>query len=178
MADVLTAGDHPRGIKVRLADGRVGRVQDMLHGDPTAETTESLAPAAAGVNGPSRSVQTSGTDQVQHRGATESFQKLKYRDVRLDDQLAAPETEYDLFSFVKVKGKKGRRVDSRAPVETSDVDTADLAALNITAPVEAQDRESRSKDADVGAIANCPVCGDFKGDETAVSHHIEQDHFG
>lgn len=27
--DVLTRGDHPRGIKVRLQDGRVGRVQRM-----------------------------------------------------------------------------------------------------------------------------------------------------
>lgn len=28
--DVLTRGDHPRGIKVRLMDGRVGRVQRMV----------------------------------------------------------------------------------------------------------------------------------------------------
>lgn len=28
--DVLTNGNHPRGIKVRLADGRVGRVQQMV----------------------------------------------------------------------------------------------------------------------------------------------------
>lgn len=27
--DILTRGDHPRGIKVRLKDGRVGRVQRM-----------------------------------------------------------------------------------------------------------------------------------------------------
>lgn len=30
--DVLTRGNHPRGIKVRLADGRVGRVQTMATG--------------------------------------------------------------------------------------------------------------------------------------------------
>lgn len=29
VSDVLTRGNHPRGIKVRLADGRVGRVQSM-----------------------------------------------------------------------------------------------------------------------------------------------------
>ena len=28
--DVLTRGDHPRGIKVRLRDGRVGRVQRLV----------------------------------------------------------------------------------------------------------------------------------------------------
>lgn len=27
--DVLTRGDHPRGVKVRLTDGRIGRVQGM-----------------------------------------------------------------------------------------------------------------------------------------------------
>ncbi|KAM0792208.1 hypothetical protein ACM66B_004904 [Microbotryomycetes sp. NB124-2] len=27
---VLTRGDHPRGVKVRLVDGRVGRVQELL----------------------------------------------------------------------------------------------------------------------------------------------------
>ncbi|KAJ3829684.1 hypothetical protein F5880DRAFT_1470073 [Lentinula raphanica] len=30
VAEVLTSGDHPRGIKVRLVDGRVGRVQRMV----------------------------------------------------------------------------------------------------------------------------------------------------
>jgi uncharacterized repeat protein (TIGR03833 family) len=31
IAEVLTRGDHPWGIKVRLSDGRVGRVQRILH---------------------------------------------------------------------------------------------------------------------------------------------------
>ena len=31
--DVLTRGDHPRGIKVRLSDGRIGRVQRMVSAD-------------------------------------------------------------------------------------------------------------------------------------------------
>ena len=30
IADILTKGDHPRGIKVRLADGQIGRVQSLL----------------------------------------------------------------------------------------------------------------------------------------------------
>lgn len=30
VAEVLTRGDHPRGVKVRLSDGRVGRVQSVL----------------------------------------------------------------------------------------------------------------------------------------------------
>ncbi|QDS73090.1 hypothetical protein FKW77_000265 [Venturia effusa] len=30
VGDVLTSGDHPRGIKVRLQDGRIGRVQQLV----------------------------------------------------------------------------------------------------------------------------------------------------
>lgn len=30
VADLLTRGDHPRGVKVRLRDGRVGRVQGVV----------------------------------------------------------------------------------------------------------------------------------------------------
>ena len=30
VADVLTSGDHPRGVKVRLTDGRIGRVQEVI----------------------------------------------------------------------------------------------------------------------------------------------------
>lgn len=37
--DLLTRGDHPRGIKVRLTDGRVGRVQRM--GNVVSSTSES-----------------------------------------------------------------------------------------------------------------------------------------
>ncbi|GIZ39535.1 hypothetical protein CKM354_000291600 [Cercospora kikuchii] len=37
--DVLTRGDHPRGVKVRLTDGRVGRVQRMSASVPSTTTT-------------------------------------------------------------------------------------------------------------------------------------------
>ncbi|KAK4539255.1 hypothetical protein LTR36_000861, partial [Oleoguttula mirabilis] len=42
---LLTRGNHPRGIKVRLQDGRVGRVQRMA-GD-SSTLTPAPAPAAA-----------------------------------------------------------------------------------------------------------------------------------
>ena len=34
--DLLSRGDHPRGIKVRLKDGRIGRVQRMATGSTAA----------------------------------------------------------------------------------------------------------------------------------------------
>lgn len=36
--DLLTRGDHPRGIKVRLQDGRVGRVQRMTGSNALVDT--------------------------------------------------------------------------------------------------------------------------------------------
>ncbi|RAH84322.1 hypothetical protein BO86DRAFT_239989 [Aspergillus japonicus CBS 114.51] len=53
IADVLTRGNHPRGIKVRLTDGRVGRVQSMSAGsggqsaDPAALEPAEFTSAAA-----------------------------------------------------------------------------------------------------------------------------------
>ncbi len=47
ISGILTRGDHPRGIKVRLTDGRVGRVQSLstdLHSTSIAEATSSLLP--------------------------------------------------------------------------------------------------------------------------------------
>jgi uncharacterized repeat protein (TIGR03833 family) len=46
--DVLTSGNHPRGIKVRLRDGRVGRVQRMMpEGAVAAASATAGSPAAA-----------------------------------------------------------------------------------------------------------------------------------
>ncbi|KIK62932.1 hypothetical protein GYMLUDRAFT_138133, partial [Collybiopsis luxurians FD-317 M1] len=42
VAEVLTSGDHPRGIKVRLVDGRVGRVQRMVTEEEARVGSEGL----------------------------------------------------------------------------------------------------------------------------------------
>ncbi|KAL4880820.1 hypothetical protein BJY04DRAFT_190871 [Aspergillus karnatakaensis] len=47
---LLTRGNHPRGIKVRLTDGRVGRVQSMA--SATATGTESEASLPQAMTGP------------------------------------------------------------------------------------------------------------------------------
>ncbi|GJC78185.1 uncharacterized protein ColLi_01023 [Colletotrichum liriopes] len=46
--DVLTRGNHPRGIKVRLTDGRVGRVQSHVGAQPSSSVSEQ-EPAVVGV---------------------------------------------------------------------------------------------------------------------------------
>src|ERR1700728_1668321 len=53
VSDILTRGDHPRGIKVRLTDGRIGRVQSLssasssANAEPGIVSTQGAAPAAA-----------------------------------------------------------------------------------------------------------------------------------
>lgn len=66
--DLLTRGNHPRGIKVRLQDGQVGRVQRIGEGSaPTARST----PATAGSAGPA---------------ASSSRFSNRYTDVRYDEE--------------------------------------------------------------------------------------------
>ena len=85
--DVLTSGDHPRGIKVRLTDGRIGRVQRMVTNSDEARSGEmhivSNAAAQADASRPMRR------------------QQLRSRDIRLDDDVEAPPAEMDLAAYIK-----------------------------------------------------------------------------
>jgi uncharacterized repeat protein (TIGR03833 family) len=45
--DVLTSGDHPRGIKVRLRNGQVGRVQRLDDGSSEPSTGTAMASSAS-----------------------------------------------------------------------------------------------------------------------------------
>lgn len=123
--DVLTSGDHPRGIKVRLTDGRVGRVQRMA----STPIPEQSAPVAGGFQ-----VITEGPP-------TTSRQQLRYRDVRLDEEPEEPPSNYDLSAFIKVAKPKKKSAK----------------AAETTVPP---------------AMATCPVCSQFEGDEAAVAHHV------
>ena len=119
--DILTRGNHPRGIKVRLLDGRVGRVQRTVdqHKDAFGAQVQQESTAL-----PSRQpVHSLWPDQSQEE--------------------PPPRTLADyLPSF-----------------EDRDADSSitDQATFSTT-------------------TAKCPVCGIFEGDETAVSHHV-QEHF-
>ncbi|KAL9123914.1 MAG: hypothetical protein Q9217_006701 [Psora testacea] len=42
VADILTRGDHPRGVKVRLGSGQVGRVQSLSSVAPTMESSSQI----------------------------------------------------------------------------------------------------------------------------------------
>ncbi|KAK3948968.1 hypothetical protein QBC32DRAFT_45555 [Pseudoneurospora amorphoporcata] len=132
--DVLTKGNHPRGIKVRLTDGRVGRVQSMNSnpGDGGGADMESFN---ATFDSPSR--QPGGSSRPDRAGHAQP----------------PPPTQFGLDAYIKpAKPNKGRRAGQ---------------AQGGTSTVEPQEEPE----------SVCPVCADFRGDATAVAHHVAA-HFG
>ncbi|KAG9549151.1 hypothetical protein KCU86_g18112, partial [Aureobasidium melanogenum] len=119
--NVLTSGNHPRGIKVRLSDGRVGRVQRMHTGEiPPQEA--STTPSSGSRN----------SRQPRERDNRRS--KFQSRDIRLDQDGEAPAEEIDLFAYMKpAKQKKKGGAKTQAPVEEEE--PIREAATTATCPV-------------------------------------------
>lgn len=140
--DVLTRGNHPRGIKVRLADGRVGRVQTMATG---GEKT-SFIPTESEDGG-------AGPSQLRESQLRELFPRGPLG--------APPPPVVGLDAYIKpAKQKKARR----GKLETSTSTSADVGS----AGVEVADDDIIAGE----TTMTCPVCGDFEGDEAAVAHHV------
>lgn len=156
--DVLTRGDHHRGIKVRLTDGRIGRVQRMM-----SDTTGSFITSPdASTTGSSEST-PDGSTRLRGGPSAGRGQLPRYRDVRLDEPLDAPAEQIDLAAYIvpskrKGKGKKGPKAGQAADAtdgNNNPVGNGSGAAVNATA-----------------STATCPVCNAFEGDEAAVAHHV------
>lgn len=131
VADVLTRGNHPRGIKVRLTDGRVGRVQRMV-----SEETARLG--SEGLSGLGRNGETGSQPHSQQTVSQPRFTS-RYRDVREEEGESEPTAGRSLQDFLPV----GHPLREDTPVSKP-----------------------------VSALHTCPVCGEFEGDEEAVSHHV------
>lgn len=104
--DVLTSGNHPRGIKVRLTDGRIGRVQRM---NTAGSETDAVQQADAQIlDRPENSTSSSRSNRF----------KSKYSDMRLEDTPAEPPSQYDLSSFIvkEAKPKKNKKGAAMQPV--------------------------------------------------------------
>jgi len=162
--DVLTKGNHPRGIKVRLADGRIGRVQSLASGssiESGGDRTEEKAAAAAAAE-----LGAIDADPGEHGGRGSrggGFQGGggrrggKYSDIRLDDDLEAPSEQIGLDAYIKpAKAKRGRGKKHTI--------AANEAGPSTGASTVASETEQ--------GTAACPVCGEFEGDEAAVAHHV------
>lgn len=114
IADILTRGDHPRGVKVRLQDGQIGRVQSL---SSLAETFKEESPAPTGppVSTESSlalpdsqtpaSYSTSGWQQG--RGASR-HRRGEYHDSY--NSFPPPSEERSLGDYVVVKSPKRNRI--------------------------------------------------------------------
>jgi uncharacterized repeat protein (TIGR03833 family) len=151
VADLLTRGDHPRGVKVRLRDGRVGRVQKLVSESEGVQGENLVGGAGANLGRDG--------DGDLREGGGRGGRFVHTRDIREDDEYLYDEER------VRERSAGGGGGGLFAALEEAD----------------ARDRESRgavgrAPDAE-GELAICPVCGEFEGDERAVAHHVEE-HFG
>ncbi|KAF3769783.1 hypothetical protein M406DRAFT_244575 [Cryphonectria parasitica EP155] len=142
--DVLTRGDHPRGIKVRLADGRVGRVQSMA--------------SAGSSSGPSGGETVEGFNASGSRGGMSERRGRRRRQGGFEEggeDESLPTQQVGLDAYVKQAKPKRRKGKGVSQMTASDEE-------------EGQDASPPS----ALETVTCPVCGAFEGDAAAVSHHV------
>jgi uncharacterized repeat protein (TIGR03833 family) len=150
IGSVLTRANHPRGIKVRLTDGRVGRVQTMASDAAPAPSTAQ----------PGRS---NNLDEATiHNG---SWQHGAVLDIRYSEHQDAPPQQIGLDAYIKEKQPKKR---GRGKVHS----THDATSAENELPADGSAASSQPP----SASATCPVCREFEGDEVAVAHHVSS-HF-
>lgn len=158
VSQLLTRGNHPRGIKVRLTDGRIGRVQSMAGTAASAATAAEPQTQAAG------NMQT-----VAETGAGAANRwnggGMRYHDVRTDQEQPPSTQPIGLDAYIKPAKKRGKR-------RSAANDTAGAAASDRS-PGLAAHTDQPSPGSQESA---CPVCGDFRGDGPALAHHV-QAHF-
>ncbi|KAL8303225.1 hypothetical protein RB597_005177 [Gaeumannomyces tritici] len=155
--DVLTRGNHPRGIKVRLADGRVGRVQSMA--PSAAGPPDGGGTGAGGVGAPDAAGEPSW--MVRSEGVQGGARRGLVRDARLDDD-DKPAEQIGLDAYIKQAKPKGRRKGKGK----------DGGGAPVGPPAEDTDDGGVAAASQSAAAASCPVCGAFEGDEAAVAHHV------
>ncbi|KIW01847.1 uncharacterized protein PV09_06696 [Verruconis gallopava] len=153
VAEVLGRGDHPRGIKVRLVDGRVGRVQSIV-------SEEEAKLASAGLSNLGRNGEPAGdvtTQAVTMRGS-----KARSRDVRFNNayHYESSQAERETINLMDYVKKKPAKAGKSNPVQMT------WGEREAIAHVDGNPTQS----------ILCPVCGDFEGDEEAVAHHVSS-HF-
>ncbi|KAL8691563.1 MAG: hypothetical protein Q9218_003242 [Villophora microphyllina] len=110
IADILTNHNHPRGIKVRLTDGQVGRVQSLADSDFSPSKSGSLAMSSSSNAG----VVHRSPDQVLNMSTTPSTRRM-VQDFRQDGHdLESREQSTSLFDYVRPP--KQRKTAAKAQV--------------------------------------------------------------
>ncbi|KAK6345276.1 hypothetical protein TWF718_007201 [Orbilia javanica] len=201
VADVLTRGDHHRGVKVRLKDGRVGRVQRVLEGGVSESSGGGQAvggapSGAVATEGGSSGFQDSNWGGRGGRGGNRGDYRGDYRggrgrgrgrggfrpystsSPRGEDGNERSEATYDLTAFVRGGGRGGGRGGRngywRGGRGAGNINTGGFSGYGEEiqlSPLGSEEFLENGPKED--PVVRCPVCGDFEGDETAVSHHVE-----
>ncbi|KAK3897912.1 hypothetical protein C8A05DRAFT_47623 [Staphylotrichum tortipilum] len=169
VGQLLTKGNHPRGIKVQLTDGRVGRVQSMV-GAPAASSAhsqaESITEMAAQMvaqSGARHGGRVGEGDTSNWGGRSGRFQDI--RTMRGSVGLPPPTPTIGLDAYIKPAKKRGKAKSAAAG-------TAGTATADEASPAAERAGQAGSEMEE----STCPVCGDFRGDAAALTHHV-QSHF-
>ncbi|KAI0508787.1 hypothetical protein F5B22DRAFT_384385 [Xylaria bambusicola] len=163
VAHVLTRGDHHRGIKVRLVDGRVGRVQSMASSADGGSSIRSSTGSTLTDNPNLLSPVAPASENPGGHGA--QGPRPRYRDARLEEPLDVAPEQINLGAYIVPSRRRGGNKKS------SNANQADEASR-----AENSSSSNHYQPDVTSAVATCPVCGAFEGDETAVAHHVAE-HF-
>jgi uncharacterized repeat protein (TIGR03833 family) len=148
---VLTRGNHPRGIKVRLTDGRVGRVQTMASGTVTSPAPGAEAGATALGDGPGVAFRAESSQLPSHQIGLDAYIKP-----------------------AKQSRRGGRKANSNTAAEPAGDEAVatglEYDGVSETAQEYADEQKSSSEVR--SDMVTCPVCEVFTGDEAAVAHHV------
>ncbi|KAH6664786.1 hypothetical protein F5X68DRAFT_160947, partial [Plectosphaerella plurivora] len=120
--DVLTRGNHPRGIKVRLADGRVGRVQSMASNVQPYVPAEGTQPGFSSEDAPQPS-------RHGGRGVTRD----SHRDLRGEMEL--PSQTIGLDAYIKPAKQKKKGKGPTPAINDAPATTSEEKAEILTCPV-------------------------------------------
>lgn len=101
------------------------------------------------------------------RARGNGFIDRRYTDVRIDgydgsNAASSAGGNVRLEDYIVVKGKKGGKKG-----RGGDIDDGGVVPGEGETGMEREDGEALGQETSV-----CPVCGEFEGDEAAVSHHV------
>ncbi|GAB1316842.1 hypothetical protein MFIFM68171_07052 [Madurella fahalii] len=157
VAQILTRGNHPQGIKVRLVDGRVGRVQSM------AETAVLNAPDTGTVV--STDALPVGPVQGGPRQSHGRRPSLGSQEQPLSTQ------QVGLDAYIKPAKKRGRGKGKNAGSAAAEAETG-----NNSSSEPQNSSLGRLPPREEASTSMCPVCYSFTGDAAALTYHV-QSHF-
>ncbi|ESZ90455.1 hypothetical protein SBOR_9149 [Sclerotinia borealis F-4128] len=179
VGNLLGRGEHPRGVKVRLRDGRVGRVRRIVKEGEVEDDVEGLEGLQGlGENGEVGGSEGRGGEMGRARGS--GFLDRRYTDFRNDgyDESTAISntTGASLEDYIVVKGNRkgkkertqGNSAKEKEKEEIGEMDEAEEYSRENARDEILGEREEVFR----SEMSTCFVCAEFEGDELAMTHHV------